>query len=144
MIGIILILVGCGMFSFYIFFMRCECGACWHTKEERKFFLIYTAIGLFLVLIGLLFIKYDLESGNYIVQNQWIASEYGNKTVCEECLMIEFYEGCNRYKTFIFANEHELNPSLKIGTPVNINFIEVEGERYIKGVIKAKRYRNKC
>lgn len=111
---------------------------------KQKKLLWVSAIALTVLLVGLLYVRYDLESGDYLVQNQWIGSEYGNKTVCDECLMIEFYSGCNKYSTFIFEREHELNPALKIGTPVNINFVEINGEKFIKGVVQAKRYRSKC
>ena len=47
--------------------------------------------------------------GDYIIQRQWISSvDENNKTYCDECLWIEFYEGCNRYMTYYFENEYNL------------------------------------
>ena len=78
--------------------------------------------------------------GNYVVQKQWISSEYNNQTYCDNCLWIEFSEGCNRYPVYYFENQHEFDKSLDFGKVVNINF---NGE-YIKGVSIAHKYRAKC
>ncbi len=97
-----------------------------------------------IALIGVLFLySYIYNSyyiGDYIVQKQWLASEYNNLTYCDNCLWIEFYEGCNHYQTYFFENQHEFDKRLSIGKVINIHF---NGD-YIRGITTAKKYNTKC
>jgi len=100
--------------------------------------LLFMLIGLTLI-IGGYFLYNHYYIGDYIIQRQWISSDD-----CDECLYIEFYEGCNRYLIYYFENEHELNPRFSFGDVVNINWREFKGKNYIKGITKAKKYRTEC
>jgi len=107
---------------------------------------VILGIIIILLLILISFYYQNYYMGNYIIQDTWIASSgYGsNKTICNECLFIKFSEGCNRYSTYYFENEHILNPRLNVGYIVNIRFKEVNGKYYIKNIDNAKKYRSKC
>lgn len=143
--GILLLFISVGAFFFYVMFRRCECGAFYHTKEEKKKFWNITFVGIFMFVLGItiLIIEFDAE-GDYIIQNQWIASDYNNISYCDNCLWIEFYEGCNRYSTYYFEEQHELDKRFIIGTPVNIDFKQYNDKFYIEQINPAKRYRSKC
>jgi len=95
---------------------------------------------------GIYFAYQNYYMGDYIIQRQWVSSvqEKTNITYCDDCLWIEFYEGCNRYLTYYFENEHEINPRFDIGSVVNINWKKIDGKTYIKGIKNAKKYRSKC
>ena len=108
--------------------------------EKQKKYYILAVISVLVLAFSINFLYQNYYMGNYIVQKQWISSDYNNKTSCENCLWIEFYEGCNRYPVYYFENQHELDNRFTIGSVVNINF---NGE-YVKGVYSAKRYRYKC
>jgi hypothetical protein len=75
----------------------------------------------------------------------WISSSYyQNQTFCDNCLWIEFYEGCNNYPVYFFAREHQINPRFKVGDIVNIEFQEIDGKFYVRNIQEAVKYRNKC
>lgn len=95
---------------------------------------------IFLISFFINYLYQEYYMGNYIIQDQWISSGYNNKTYCEDCLWIKFYEGCDRYNTYYFENQHELDSRFKSGSVVNIYF---NGE-YIRGINLAKKYRTKC
>ena len=106
------------------------------TTKQTIIFIIFI-IG---IIILYTFIYNNFYLGDYIVQKQWIDSDYNNHTYCDKCLWIEFYEGCNRYQTYFFENQHEFDNRLEVGKVVNINFY---GD-YIKGISTAKKYDTKC
>ena len=82
--------------------------------------------------------------GDYIIQDMYLAnsSKESNITYCDNCLWIKWYEGCNRYKTYYFENEHKFNPMFNVGDVVNIYFQEVDGRYYVRQIIKAYKYRS--
>jgi hypothetical protein len=97
---------------------------------------------LIIVFIFGMFLYQNYYYGDYIINKQWISSvsEETNITYCDNCLWIEFYEGCNRYRTYYFKNHKEFDKRLSIGQPVNIKF----QNWFIKGITLAKKYKNKC
>jgi len=101
---------------------------------------IIFAISLIGIIVLYTLIYNNIYLGDYIVQKQWIDSSYHNQTYCENCLWIEFSEGCNRYPVYFFKNQHELDKRLSLGSIVNIRF---NGD-YIKSVDLAHKYRTKC
>lgn len=108
------------------------------SKSYIIIIIIIMIIGLVLI-IGDYFLYNHYYMGDYIIQGQWISSND-----CDECLYIEFYEGCNRYLTYFFEREHELNPRFSKGDVVNINWRWFEGNYYVNGITKARKYRSKC
>jgi len=113
------------------------------TKTYYKIILLIIIIISLLIVVTLLYNTYYL--GDYVIQRQWISSvdEITNITRCDNCLWIEFYEGCDRYSTYYFESEHTLNPRLDKGKIVNINFKEINGKTYIRGITNAIKYRYK-
>ena len=101
---------------------------------------IIFGISLIGIIVLYAFIYNNFYLGDYIVQKQWIDSNYHNQTYCENCLWIEFYEGCNRYPVYFFKNQHEFDKRLSLGSVVNIRF----NEDYVKSVDLAHKYRTKC
>jgi hypothetical protein len=99
---------------------------------------------LLLCLIGIIFVCNSMYQnyylGDYIVQKQWISSDYKNNTYCDNCLWVELSEGCNRYPVYYFENQHKFDERLLIGQVVNINF----NGKYVKGISLAHKYRTKC
>ena len=94
-------------------------------------------------IVGIILIAYISgvfsNKGYYSISDMWIGSnDSQNITYCDECLWIKFYEGCNRYKTYYFEEQHELDYRLEIGMPVDIFLKEVNGKYYIKEVIPRK------
>jgi hypothetical protein len=106
-----------------------------HTKQTIIF--IISLIGI-IILYTLIYNNFYL--GDYIVQKQWISSDYNNRTYCENCLWIEFSEGCNRYPVYFFGNQHELDKRLPLGSIVNIRF----SGNNVKSIDLAYKYRRKC
>ncbi len=53
-------------------------------------------------------------------------------------------EGCNRRFKYFFENQHEYDSRLKVGMPVDVKFREVNGIKYMRGVIPRKEYDYKC
>jgi len=97
------------------------------------------ALGIIMIFFGLWL--YDtFYMGDFIVKEQWINSSYQGLRMCDNCLFIRFYEGCNLYPVFYFENQHEFDNRFNNGDAVNIIF---QGH-YIRGIIKATKYRNKC
>jgi hypothetical protein len=78
--------------------------------------LVLSFIFLSSVIINKVFI------GEYLVNSYWIGNDSNGVRYCDNCLWIKFDEGCNRYKTFYFKNQHELDNRLKVGMPVSISF----------------------
>jgi len=117
-------------------------------EDKLKNFLI-TVTTFLIVIISVFLICYVYQNygkGDYIIERQWISSvqEKTNITYCDNCLWIEFYEGCNHYFTYYFQNEHEINPRFEEGSIVNINWKTINGKNYIHGIKNTKEYRNKC
>ena len=100
--------------------------------------IIISIIIIFVFVFGGYFLYNHYYLGNYIIQKQWLSSND-----CDNCLYIEFYEGCNNYLTYYFEYEYELNPRFSSGDIVNINWRKYEGKYYINGITKAKKYRTK-
>lgn len=112
------------------------------TKEERQNKLInrWTTIALLstAILIFSLCLYYnDYYLGDYQISKIYFDSQEGE---CENCLHIEFYEGCNRYQVYYFVNQYELDERLSVGMSVNIKFRNGN----IQGVFPATKYRSKC
>ena len=106
--------------------------------SNQKFLILITIF--LLILFSYIFYYNNIYLGDYIIKDQWIGSENNNYTYCNNCLWIRFDEGCNRYKTYYFENQHEFDNRLKIGNVVNIDF---DGTR-INGINLAYKYRTKC
>lgn len=77
--------------------------------------------------------------GDYKINNMWIGNESNGVRYCNDCLWIEFDEGCNRYKTYYFENQHEFDNRLKIGQPVDISFSNNGYVRHLSPRIKYRR-----
>jgi len=107
--------------------------------KTTKQTIIFT-ISLIGIIVLYTFIYNNFYLGDYVVQKQWIDSNYNNQTYCESCLWIEFSEGCNRYPVYFFENQHEFDTRLSLGSIVNIRF---DGN-YVRGVDLAYKYRTKC
>lgn len=105
-----------------------------------RYYYFYIVILVLALIVSVNYLYQNYYMGDYIIQKQWINSSYQGQKYCENCLWIEFYEGCNRYPVFYFENQHELDNRFIVGSIVNINF---NGD-YVKGVYSAKRYRTKC
>ena len=97
-------------------------------------------ISLIGIIILYTFIYNNFYLGDYIIQKQWIDSNYNNQTYCESCLWIEFSEGCNRYPVYFFENQHEFDKRLSLGSVVNIRF----NGNYVRSVDLAYKYKTKC
>lgn len=99
-----------------------------------------------LCISSLSYILINSQKGDYIISEMWIGnnSENSNIQICNNCLWIKFYEGCNRYSIYYFENEHNYNEKLKIDSPVQIYFIKFEGKNYISHIESKKFYRGKC
>ena len=106
------------------------------TTKQTTIFLI-SLVG---IIILYTFIYNNFYLGDYIVQKQWISSDYNNYTYCENCLWIEFSEGCNRYPVYYFENQHEFDERLSLGSIVNIRF----NGNYVRSVDLAHKYMTKC
>lgn len=102
-------------------------------KRYKLLALISTAILIF----SLYFYYNNYYLGDYQISKIYFDSQEGE---CEDCLHIEFYEGCNRYQVYYFANQYELDERLSVGMPVNIKFMN----GIIQGVFPATKYRSKC
>lgn len=117
-------------------------------KEETKLKIITFGIPLILIIGIIVIISISgviSNKGSYSVSDMWIGSNNSqNITSCDECLWIKFYESCNRYKTYYFEEQHELDYRLEVGMPVDIFFREINGKYYIREVIPRKEYKNKC
>jgi len=107
------------------------------TTTKQTIIFIISLIG---IIVLYTFIYNNFYLGNYIVQKQWIDSNYHNQTYCENCLWIEFSEGCNHYSVYFFENQHEFDKRLSLGSIVNIRF----NGNYVRSVDLAHKYRTKC
>jgi hypothetical protein len=107
---------------------------------------IFVGILIFLLIMSFFLFSYILISkyvyGDYKIDSFWINSSYEGKEYCDNCLWIRFDEGCNRYKTFYFETQHELDKRLEIGMPVDIYFNKDKGT--IKYVAPRLKYNYKC
>jgi len=88
------------------------------------------------------------NKGYYLINDMWIGNTSPqNLSCCDNCLWITFNEGCNKYQSFYFENQHEFDNRLSIGMSVDINFRKCGKnlEKYcINGVIPRKEYLRKC
>ena len=90
---------------------------------KKKFIIIGILVFLSIFSFFFLFsIIIDKTVGEYLINSYWIGNESNGVKYCDNCLWIKFDEGCNRYKTFYFETQHELDNRLEIGMPVSINF----------------------
>ena len=107
---------------------------------------------LFLATLIIVLIIYSLggfeNKGYYLINDMWIGNNSPqNVSCCDNCLWITFNEGCNRYQTFYFENQHEFDNRLKVGMPVDIKFRKCGEnlEKYcISKVIPRNEYLRKC
>ena len=80
--------------------------------------------------------------GSYIIEEQRLGNFSRNGIYyCNNCLWINFYEGCNKYKEYFFETQHDFDERLKVGMPVNIKF---NNNGFITNINKAVKYKNKC
>jgi len=86
------------------------------------------------------------NKGYYKITDMWIGNnnKVSNYSYCDNCLWIEFDEECNRRITYFFENQHEYDNRLEVGMPVDIKFREINGIKYVRGVIPRKEYDYKC
>lgn len=112
-------------------------------NNKIKYFLLI--IMSFLISISLVFIPMYIVNeyyfGDYKINKIYISSEFNGKVLCNQCLFIEFYEGCNRYKTYYFENQHQYDNRLNIGDVVDIKFNKYG---FVKSVNRRIKYANKC
>ena len=107
--------------------------------------IVFILLGICLITIfGLFFYNYYM--GDYIIQRQWISSfnEKSGTKYCDNCLWIEFYEGCNRYLIYYFENQFIEDDRLLVGDIVNIDWYNCGENKCIKNIRLAKKYRSKC
>lgn len=115
-------------------------------KKIKDFMILFSLLILGVIWIFLSVFLFEFwfigdDGGSYKINDMWI----GNNSDCDDCLIIEFYEGCNRYFTYYFKNQHEFDERLEIGMPVDLNFVACgEDQKCIKGVIPKKVYLTKC
>ena len=107
-------------------------------KSVSHFLFMFGASIVILLTANFLYQTYYL--GDFKIERQWIGSEYNGQVLCDSCLMIQFYEGCNRYRTYYFENQHEFDKRLQEGDSVNIFF----NGQYIRHIQPTIKYRNKC
>ena len=84
--------------------------------------------------------------GDYIIQRQWISSVSEKTGVrwCDDCLWIEFYEGCNRYSTYYFKDQHIEDDRFQNKSIVNIDWYDCGDKHCINNIKLANKYRMKC
>lgn len=100
--------------------------------------LIFHLLVLLLIALGVWYVM--PSKGDYIIEKMWLnTTDY-----CDNCLFIKFYEGCNRYSTYYFENQHEFDSRLEIGMPVDIKFKHTEGRSFVRGVYPRDAYNAKC
>jgi hypothetical protein len=110
-------------------------------QDKRKIYLILTFFSGLIFLFSSIYLYQTLYVGDYKIDQIYFSStDSRGIEYCDNCLWIVFYEGCNRYKTYYFENQHELDDRLYIGQPVNIKF----NNGFIRHIQPAKRYRSKC
>jgi len=105
-----------------------------------------------IVILGILMLSISFylgvftNKGYYKITDMWIGdnNKISNYYYCDNCLWIEFDEGCNRRFKYFFENQHEYDSRLKVGMPVDVKFKEVNGIKYMRGVIPRKEYDYKC
>jgi hypothetical protein len=108
--------------------------------EEMNFFVIGLIIG-FLFSFTATYYYQTYYMGDYKIDQMYLSSTNPQgKEYCDNCLWIVFYEGCNRYKTYYFENQHEFDERLSVGQPVNIKF----NNGHVRYVQPTKKYRIKC
>ena len=78
----------------------------------------------FIIALSLVFIPMSIINkyyyGDYKINKIWIGSD---NELCNNCLFIEFYKGCNQYQTFYFENEHTYSKGLKQGDIVDVRLL---------------------
>ena len=107
---------------------------------------------LSIIILGIIILSISIylgvftNKGYYKITDMWIGNnnKVSNYSYCDNCLWIEFDEGCNRRITYFFENQHEYDNRLEVGMPVDIKFREVNGIKYMRGVIPRKEYDYKC
>jgi len=107
---------------------------------------------LMIVILGILILSISFylgvftNKGYYKITDMWIGdnNKISNYSYCDNCLWIEFDEGCNRRFKYFFENQHEYDSRLKVSMPVDVKFREVNGIKYMRGVIPRKEYDYKC
>ena len=105
-----------------------------------------------IVILGILILSISFylgvftNEGYYKITDMWIGdnNKISNYSYCDNCLWIEFDEGCNRRIIYFFENQHEYDNRLEVGMPVDIRFRKVNGIKYMRGVIPRKEYDYKC
>jgi len=104
---------------------------------------------LSIIILGILILSIlgaFTNKGYYKITDMWIGdnNKISNYSYCDNCLWIEFDEGCNRRIIYFFENQHEYDNRLEVGMPVDIRFRKVNGIKYMRGVIPRKEYDYKC
>lgn len=99
-----------------------------------------------IILIWIICYNVFFNKGYYQITDMWIGntSQTSNYSYCDNCLWIEFDEGCNRRFSYYFENQHEYDKRLDIGTAVDIYFREVDGKKYIQHIKPRTKYDYKC
>ena len=109
------------------------------------FHIIVISVVCIMTIICLNFIGRLIYEGDYRISEMRLSNfSKEGKSYCNNCLWIEFYEGCNRYKEYYFENQHEYDNRLEVGMPVDISFRKVGDNAYIKKVTPRKEYASKC
>ena len=104
-----------------------------------------------LIIIGIIIvwvICYNMffSKGYYQITDMWIGntSHTSNYSYCDNCLWLEFDEGCDRRFSYYFENQHKYDERLNIGIAVDIYFREVDEKRYIQHIKPRTKYDYKC
>lgn len=74
----------------------------------------------FIAFFPFIFLLYT-NQGEFTISDMYLANcSKDGACLCDECLWIEFDEGCNHVQTYFFEGQHELDERLKVGMPVDI------------------------
>ncbi len=116
-----------------------------YTFQQIIIFALVLITTIILLVFSLAFIGHWIYEGDYKISNMRLSNfSQDGKEYCDNCLWIELYEGCNRYKEYYFENQHEYDKRLEVGMPVDILFKKINDKYYIKNVIPRKEYASKC
>ena len=111
--------------------------------KQKQNILMLIILGITIIVLAY-FLGFFSNKGDYIITDMWIGDD--NKdgySFCDNCLWIEFDEGCNRRFVYYFENQHDYDKRLEIGSIVDIRFKKVNNKSYIQGIFPKKEY-NYC
>jgi len=116
-------------------------------KIESMKLMLFSIIILGIIILSIsIYLGIFTNKGYYEITDMWIGdnNKESNYSYCDNCLWIEFDEGCNKRFKYFFENQHKFDERLKVGMPVDVKFREVNEVRYMRGVIPRDEYYYKC